>query len=384
MGELINFPGLGRSAETAGFAGPETPALLVDEAILETNLAAAAALARDAGVALRPHWKTHKCFEIARRQIELGAVGGTVAKAGEAEVFLEAGFDDLVIATPVVDPRKIRRLIGLAAERGATLCPLVESDAGRKRWSDAAEAAGVLIPVLLEIDVGMGRTGVGPGPGAVGPARAIAGSPGLELRGILTHAGHAYGAATSEEVAAIGRAEGETMAATAEVLRAAGLPCSVVSVGSTPTVPHSAGIPGVTEIRPGNSVFHDAIQVALGVVPESRCALTVLATVTARPAPDRVVLDCGSKTLSSDTGVAGGAVEGFGRVLGRFDRIVRRLSEEHGIVPVAPDDPLAVGDLVRVLPNHACATSNLHDRFLVLRAGEPVAEWAIAARGRVG
>jgi D-serine deaminase-like pyridoxal phosphate-dependent protein len=148
-------------------------------------------------------------------------------------------------------------------------------------------------------------------------------------------------------------------------------------------VARSARVPGVTEIRPGNSVFHDGIQVALGVVPESRCALTVLATVIARPAPDRVVLDCGSKTLSSDLGVAGGKLEGYGRVLGRPGLSIRRLSEEHGILPVDPDEPLAVGDRLRVVPNHACATTNLHDRLVVIRGGTVVAEWAVAARGRV-
>ncbi len=363
----------------------ETPALLVDEAVLDGNMRAVSALARVAGVDLRPEWKTRKCAEIARWQVALGAVGGTVAKAGEAEFFIESGFDDVRVATPVVDERKIERLLRKAAAAGATVTAMIESDAGCQAWSVAAGRAGLPepVPVLLEIDVGMRRTGVRPGTAAVPLARAIAGSPHLELRGILTHAGHAYGAASSAEIEEIGRHEGEAMASTARTLVDAGLPCPVVSVGSTPTAPWAARVPGVTEIRPGNYVFHDAIQTGLDVASEAQCALTVLATVVARPSAERVVLDCGSKTLSSDAGVGSGALPGFGRVLGRPDLVLGRLSEEHGILEVNAAEPFVVGDRVRILPNHACATVNLHDRFHALRDGVVSAEWPIGARGRV-
>lgn len=357
----------------------ETPVLLIESSILETNLRAAADLAASHGIALRPHWKTHKCVEIARRQRSAGAVGGTVAKAGEAVTFLAAGFADVRIATPVVDPRKIDRL--LAARGNARLSVIVESPIGWGRWSQAASRAGREMPVLLEVDVGMGRTGVRP-EDAVEAARAVHEAPGLELRGILTHAGHGYGASSYEERAEIGRLEGETLVKVAEAIRAAGLPCDEVSVGSTPTAEFAAAVPGVTEVRPGNSVFHDGIQVDLGVVDADRCALTVLATVVARPAPDRIVLDCGSKTLSSDVGRAG-AAGGFGRVWGREDLRLARLSEEHGILPIDPAEEFAVGDRLRIVPNHACATTNLHERFVVVDAERVVEEWSIAARGRI-
>jgi D-serine deaminase-like pyridoxal phosphate-dependent protein len=355
-----------------------TPVLVVDESILETNLRAMADLAREAEVDLRPHWKTHKCPELARRQLELGAVGGTVATAEEAEIFLAAGFEDLLIATPIVDSHGIERL--LARRGAAALTVLVESEEGARRWSDAAARAGTTVPVILEIDVGMGRTGVSPGEGALPLARTIADDERLELAGVMTHAGHAYGASSPREIASIGRAEGETLVRTAGAIRAAGIGCRTVSVGSTPTVPHSARVPGVTEIRPGNYAFHDAIQVGLGVAPEERCALTVLATVIARPVPDRVVLDCGSKALSSDAGVGRGVVEGFGRILGHPDLVIRRLSEEHGILAVPPSMPLALGDRVRILPNHACVVVNLHERMVRIRDGAPAGEWRVAAR----
>jgi D-serine deaminase-like pyridoxal phosphate-dependent protein len=356
----------------------ETPALLVDADILETNLHEMQQLASDAGVTLRPHWKTHKCVEIARRQIELGAVGGTVAKAGEAEVFLAAGFDDVLIATPVVDPRKIERLI--EARGRASLTVLVESEEGRRRWAAAASGAQRAVPVLLEVDVGMHRTGVPPAEGALLLAQEIASTPGLELRGVMTHAGHAYAAASPAEIAEIGRAEGELLVKTAETIRAAGIDCPVVSVGSTPTVRHSSRVPGVTEIRPGNYVFHDGIQVDLGVVPAPRCALTVLATVTARPAPDRVVLDAGAKTLTTDRGASGRL--GLGRVHAGEELVVK-LSEEHGIMRVDPDASYRVGDRVRIVPNHACVTVNLHDHLYVAREARIEAVWGVAARGRV-
>ncbi|HMB71159.1 MAG TPA: alanine racemase, partial [bacterium] len=276
----------------------ETPALLVDLDVLERNLDEMAALARKHDVALRPHWKTHKCPDIARMQTERGAVGGTVAKPGEAREFLAEGFRDILIATPVVDPRKIDRM--LAAQGSADLAVLVESRDGARRWSAGAERAGVRLDVMMDVDVGMGRTGVAPGEDAVALARAIAADSHLRLRGVMTHAGHGYGAASPEELAEIGRAEGKILVETAEAVRAAGIPCPEVSVGSTPTVRHSAAVRGVTEIRPGNYVFHDGIQVSLGVVGAERCALTVLATVIARPAPDRVILDSGSKTLATD------------------------------------------------------------------------------------
>lgn len=355
----------------------ETPALVVDADVLETNLREMQDLARDAGVALRPHWKTHKSVDLAARQIELGAVGGTVAKAGEAEVFLAAGFRDVLVATPVVDPRKIARL--LAARGRADLSVLVESPEGLRRWATAAARADRPVPVLLEVDVGMHRTGVPPGEGAVPLARAIRDAAGLELRGVMTHAGHAYAAPSADEIARIGREEGERLVRTAETLRAAGIPCDVVSVGSTPTVRHSARVTGVTEIRPGNYVFHDAIQVALGVVAEDRCALSVLATVTARPAPDRVVLDAGAKTLSTDRGAR--AIPGFGRLAG--GDVVGKLSEEHGLVTVDSASPRKIGDRVRIVPNHACVTVNLHDRLRVVRGTRVEAEWAVAARGRI-
>lgn len=357
----------------------ETPALLVDLDRFERNLNEMAALARANGVALRPHWKTHKCHEIARQQIAGGAVGGTVAKPGEAIEFLAAGFDDLVLATPVVDPRKIDRVLAAAGE--AQLAVLVESEDGARRWAAGAERAAMRLDVLMDVDTGMGRTGVAPGTPALELARTIATDRHLRLRGVMTHAGHAYAASSPEEIAAIGRAEGEVLVATAEAIRESGIPCPVVSVGSTPTVRHSAAVPGVTEIRPGNYVFHDGIQVALGVVPPDRCALTVLATVTARPATDRVILDAGSKTLATDRGR--GDLAGFGSLKEIPELSLEKVWEEHGLIRTPGGTELKAGDRVQVVPNHACVVVNLHDRLIAVRDDRVEAVWRVAARGLV-
>lgn len=356
----------------------ETPALVVDVDVLDRNLRSMAALAETAGVALRPHWKTHKCLELARRQLALGAVGGTVAKGSEAAVFLDAGFADVLVATPVVDLAKIDRLLALDGQAGLTV--LVESEEGARRWSEAAARAGLRQRVVLEIDVGMGRTGVVPGELVHALARRLHEDAHLEFRGVLTHAGHAYGAEPSD-LAALGRAEGETLAAVARELSANGIPCPVVSVGSTPTARHAARVPGVTEIRPGNYLFQDGIQVALGVAAEAGCALTVLATVVARPAPNRVVLDAGSKTLSSDRGGGATMSSTFGSVWRRPEHRLVRLSEEHGILETDDASEYRIGQRVRILPNHACATVNLHEELVAVRGERIEHRWRIAARG---
>ena len=355
----------------------ETPAVLVDLDVLERNVAAMAARARQAGVRLRPHAKTHKCPEIGRLQLAAGASGLSLAKTSEAEVFVAHGFGDLFVAYPAVGEDKGRRLLALA-ER-ARVSVGVDSLEGAASLARPFAEAGRALDVLLKIDLGYGRVGVVPA-AAAALARAVAGLRGLRLRGIFTHAGHAYAARSPEDVAAVARHEGQALAELADALRAAGHPIEEVSVGSTPTARDALKVPGVTECRPGNYVFHDASQVSLGTCALEDCALTVLATVVSTPGPGRAVLDAGSKTLSSDPlrPVAGG----HGWVLGTSSRL-SALSEEHGWVGVAPGDELRVGQRVRVLPNHACVVANLHDRLMGVRAGRVETVFDVAARGCV-
>jgi D-serine deaminase-like pyridoxal phosphate-dependent protein len=354
-----------------------TPAVLIDVDVLERNIARMAERARAARVRLRPHAKTHKLLEVGRLQLRAGAQGLSLAKTSEAEVFAAAGFEDIFVAYPVVGEDKGRRLLALADR--IRLAVGVDSVEGARTLSTVFAAAHRRLDVRLKVDVGLHRVGVAPEQ-AVGVGRAIADLPGLQLSGVFTHAGHAYGEPSPEGVAAVGRHEGATLFAVAAALRGAGLDVREVSVGSTPTARHAMTVAGVTECRPGNYVYNDASQVSLGTCALEDCALTVVATVVSVPAPDRAVLDAGSKTVSSDP--LRPRAEGFGWVLGRRARL-SRLSEEHGVLAVEEGERFRVGERVRVLPNHACVVSNLHDRVLAVRGERIEAEWKVAARGRV-
>jgi len=354
-----------------------TPAIVVDLDVLERNIARMAGRAREAGVRLRPHAKTHKCPEIARLQRAAGAWGLSVAKVGEAEVFADAGFDDLFVAYPVVGEDKGRRLLALADR--ARLAVGTDSMEGARTLARPFRDAGRSLDVLLKVDVGYGRVGVPP-ERAAEIARRIAGVPGLRLRGVFTHAGHGYLAEARAAVEEVARLEGQRLTAAASDLRAAGLPVEEVSVGSTPTAPAAMRVSGVTECRPGNYVFHDASQVALGTCGIEDCSLTVVATVVSVPAADRAVVDAGSKTLSSDP--LRPRPGGYGQVMGRSSRI-EKLSEEHGVIAVAEGESFRVGERLRILPNHACVVANLHDCLVGVSGDRVEAILEVAARGKV-
>lgn len=355
----------------------DTPSVVVDLDVLEANVHRMAESARRSGVRLRPHAKTHKIPELARLQLAAGASGISLAKVGEAEVFVAEGFDDLFLAYPVVGAEKARRLVSLSDR--ARLAIGADSVEGAASVGEVFHAAGRRIDVLLKVDCGYHRVGVAP-ESAAGIAKRLADLEGIRLRGVFTHAGHAYLAADRSEIDRIARSEGEILAAAAESVRAEGIEIEEVSVGSTPTARGAMSVDGVTECRPGNYVYHDASQVSLGTCAIDDCAMTVVATVVSVPSSDRAVLDCGSKTLSSDALRPRG--HGHGWILGRESRL-DKLSEEHGVVRVAAGETFRVGERVRVLPNHACVVSNLHDRVVLARGERVEGEWSVAARGRV-
>jgi D-serine deaminase-like pyridoxal phosphate-dependent protein len=354
-----------------------TPAVLVDLDVLDRNIARQAERARAAGIRLRPHAKTHKCPEIARMQLAAGAAGISLAKTSEAEVFAAAGFDDIFIAYPIVGLGKAERLLALSDR--LRLAVGTDSVEGAQPLGRVFHAAGRRLEVQLKIDVGYHRVGVLP-EDAVAIALRLADLPGISLRGVFTHAGQVYQAETPDAVAAIGRHEGEALVSTGAALRKAGLSIEEVSVGSTPSARHAMRVSGVTECRPGNYVFHDASQVKLGTCGPEDCAMTVLATVVSVPAPDRAVVDAGSKTLSSDT--LRPRPDGHGLILGSRSRL-RSLSEEHGVLRIEDGDSFRVGERVHILPNHACVVSNLHDRLYGVRGGRVETDLRVAARGRV-
>jgi D-serine deaminase-like pyridoxal phosphate-dependent protein len=354
-----------------------TPAVLIDLDVVERNIAAMQSRASAAGVKLRPHAKTHKAPRVGRMQIAAGARGLTLAKVSEAEVFARAGFDDLFLGYPIVGADKARRLLALSDR--ARVVVGADSEEGARSLGEVFHAAGRRLPIRLKIDCGFRRVGVTP-ERAVETACRLAALPGIAFDGLFTHGGQGYGGETPAEVERIGRDEGRIVAETADALRAAGLPVGEVSLGSTPTVASAVTQRGVTECRPGTYVYNDLSQVTLGTCGWEDCALTVLATVVSVPAPDRAVVDAGSKTLSTDP--LRPHAGGYGLVVGRNSRL-SRLSEEHGVIEVEPGESFRVGERVRILPNHACVVSNLHDRLVGLRSGRVAEEIEVAARGCV-
>lgn len=358
----------------------DTPAVLVDLDVLERNVARMAAFAAEHGIGLRPHAKSHKTLEIAERQRSAGARGFTVAKLDEADAYLAAGFDDLLIANEIVGIDKWQRLA--AMQRRGSVIAGVDSVQAAAGMADVARQVGVTVPVVIEVDCGLRRAGVPPGQAALELAKEIATMSGLNLRGLFTHAGHAYGAESPAAVARIGRDEGAVLVETANLLRANGVACELVSVGSTPTARHAGAVPGVTEFRPGNYVFYDRMQVALGAAEVGDCALSVLARVISRPDPRRVVIDAGSKTFALDRGAHGtDALPGFGEAPAQR-LVLERLSEEHGILSLAADgQSVEIGDRLRFVPNHACTVANLADVLIGVRGDRVTEVFNVMVRG---
>ncbi|MGW0038908.1 alanine racemase [Gordonia sp. NPDC003376] len=374
----------------------DTPYLQVATDRLEANLAAMAVRASRLGVDLRPHAKTHKCLELARLQIDHGAVGLTVATIGEAEVFAAAAADigcrDLFLAYPVwVTPHKGARLRALA--RDVAVRVGIDSAAAAVRLGAEVGATRLAVEtgtfhpvtVVVEVDSGQHRTGVVPEQAGVVAGAAV--DAGLDVVGVFTFPGHGYGPGPAREVAAA--QEAHALGVAADALRARGIEPTVISGGSTPTARFAdAGV--LTELRPGVYPFQDAQQVELGTCDVSEVALTAVTTVVHRTG-HRVVVDAGSKVLGADRPAW---ASGFGRVPDVPDAVIVALSEHHAVIEYPVD--LADGELpepgavITVIPNHVCSAVNLAD-VLVLdspvpgvpvadAAPEPVSVWRVAAR----
>lgn len=362
-----------------------TPQVLVDRRRLLNNIDRVQRLADSAGVALRPHAKTHKSPVIARWQLDRGAVGICCAKVGEAEVFAGAGVENIRLPYPV-HPHNAARLLALMNR--ASISIIVDHLAVARAWSDAMRRAGRALDVLVKVDVGFHRCGIDPGRGALDFVREVAALPGLRLRGLLSHAGHGYQASSDGELRAIAAGEAAILAELRDGAAAAGIALEELSVGATPTLRFSATERGLTELRPGNYVYFDRTQVGLGAAALDDCALTVLATVVSKPAAGRIILDCGSKSLTTDLARGTMPTPGYGVVLtldgSAVDTVlsIERLSEEHATVRVEGATPLEPGDRVRVLPNHSCVVSNLVDEIRLVEGETVIDTLLVAARGK--
>ena len=366
-----------------------TPSVLIDKTQLEANVDRMQAAASARGIRLRPHAKTHKSVDLARVQIARGAVGICCAKLGEAEVFAAAGIEDIRLPYPI-NPANVDRVLRLLD--ATRLSFIVDNLDVARAWSNSMRVNQREVDVLVKVDVGFHRCGIDPqAAGAAEMVARVAELPGLRFRGLLSHAGHGYGGGSDAEIKHIAEDEARILTTLAADVARLGVRVDEVSVGATPTARFSLQLEGITEIRPGNYVYFDRTQVALGAATWKDCALTVLARVVSRPAADRVILDCGSKTLSNDLARGFTPTPGHGVVFAALDNpvpnealTIERLSEEHATVRVLEgQSPLQPGDLVRVLPNHSCVVSNLVDSVWLVNGSTVLDELPVSARGRI-
>jgi D-serine deaminase-like pyridoxal phosphate-dependent protein len=353
----------------------ETPCLLLDINKLEHNISFLHRRMKELGVNLRPHGKTAKNIDVMRMSLKGQSGGITVSTIKEAEYYFEQGITDLVYAVGIA-PSKLDRIAGLVG-RGAEITVILDSVEQIKFLSARAQQYGLTIPALIELDCDGHRSGVTlEDPALLEIARLLNSEPGVSLSGVLTHAGESYHCESVEEIRTIAHQERDVAVGAAEILRRNGLPCPIVSVGSTPTATFASDLAGVTEVRAGVFLFQDLVMAGLGVC--SVTDISVLATVIGHQKQKGwVIIDAGWTALSSDRGTASQRIDqGYGLVCSAngeplSNMIVSITNQEHGIIVAREGgevdwNSFAIGSLVRVLPNHACAMGTMHDHYHVI------------------
>jgi D-serine deaminase-like pyridoxal phosphate-dependent protein len=366
---VMSFPPLGTPKDEL-----DTPALCIDLNALEANVRQAAALCKEHGVQWRPHAKCHKSPDVARRLIDAGAIGLTCAKLGEAEVFASAGISDLLVANLIAGPRKVERLVELRGKADPIICLDHLDQAGP--ISQAMQAAGQRVRAILEIDIGLARTGVLPGKPAVELAQQVLALPGISFAGVMGYEGHLLLVEDQGEKAARICAALEQLVETKERIEAAGIACPIVSCGGTGSLAFAVRQPGITEVQAGGLIFMDAFYRHKCHVADFRYALTILTTVVSRPAPDRAIIDAGRKTMNIELHLP--------LVMDRAGIEVDRLSAEHGILKLArAAQDLKIGDRLELVPGYGDFTTVLHNHFCVLQDNRLVDIWPLTARGRL-
>ncbi len=344
-----------------------TPALVIDMDRVERNIARIQKICDEASVANRPHIKTHKSPLLAQLQIKAGAKGITCQKLGEAEVMAQAGIDDILISYNLIGDEKMARLGALLA--GTQVTVAADNPVVIAGLPAAAAVAGRDLPVVIECDTGRKRAGVETPAEVIALASQIRNTPGLSFAGLLmypTEAGWADAQRFYDDALA--------------GLRQLGLDPQIVSTGGSPNLKNVGKLKGATEHRPGTYIYNDRMQVAAGVATWDDCALHVYSTVVSRAAPDRGILDAGSKTLTADTG----SLDGYGLILEHPEARIARFAEEHGFLDLTKSNTRpAVGDVVRIVPNHVCVVVNMSDEVVMVRGDEIVGILPVAARGKL-
>jgi D-serine deaminase-like pyridoxal phosphate-dependent protein len=345
-----------------------TPAVVIDLDVVERNIARAQALCDAAGVANRPHIKTHKSPVLAAMQRDAGARGITCQKVGEAEVMAGGGLDDILISYNILGEEKLGRLGALL--RNTLVTVAADNPTTVEGLPRAAEIAGRDLRVVVECDTGRKRAGVETPAEAIALARDIASRPGLTFAGFMLYPPENK---MVETQAFLDQARAG--------IREFGLDAEVVSSGGTPNLATLGSIAGQTEHRAGTCIFNDRMTMLAGMASLADCALTVYATVVSRAGPERGILDSGSKTLTADPGRG---LDGYGLILEHPQARIHAFAEEHGFLDLSGcNDRPKVGDVVRIVPNHVCVVANMVDRYVTVRGGEIVGELPVAARGKL-
>jgi D-serine deaminase-like pyridoxal phosphate-dependent protein len=344
-----------------------TPCAVIDMDKVERNIARIQAQCDAAGVSNRPHIKTHKSPILAKMQIEAGAKGITCQKIGEAEIMADAGIDNILVSYNLIGEEKMARLAALQAKASMTVA--ADNSTVIAGLPRAAEISGRPLSVVVECDTGRKRAGVETPKEAIALAREIASSKGLTFAGFMlypTETGWAEAQSFYDEALA--------------GVRAHGLDATMVSTGGSPNLKNLGKLKGATEHRPGTYIYNDRMQVAAGVAGWDDCALNIYSTVVSRAAPERGILDAGSKTLTSDTG----GLDGHGLILEHPEAKIARFAEEHGFLDLSRSNTRPnVGDVVRIVPNHVCVVVNMMDEVVMVRGDEIIGVLPVAARGKL-
>lgn len=344
-----------------------TPCAVIDMDRVERNIARIQKACEEAGLANRPHIKTHKNPTIAKMQVAAGAKGITCQKVGEAEIMANAGIDDILISYNLLGEEKMARLGALQAKANMTVA--ADNSTVVAGLPKAAAASGRPLSVVVECDTGRKRAGVETPAEAIALAREIAGSKGLQFAGFLMYP-------TETGWADAQKFYDEALAG----VRAHGLDAKIVSTGGTPNLKNLGKLKGGTEHRFGTYIYNDRMQVAAGVASWDDCALHIYSTVVSRAAPERGILDAGSKTLTSDTG----GLDGHGLILEHPEARIARFAEEHGFLDLSRSNTRPnVGDVVRIVPNHVCVVVNMMDEVVMVRGEEIIGTLPVAARGKL-
>ena len=353
-----------------------TPSLVIDLPRVRRNVTRLASYVETHGLRLRPHTKTHNSKKMGMLQLEAGAKGLTAAKVGEAEQFASIE-NDILVAYPAFDPARATRLALLGRDR--TIRVAVDSAEGVNRLAEVAHSAGAVLGILVDLDVGLHRTGVASPQDALGLARHVALTKGVRLDGLFCYPGHIWGTPESQasRLAAVNALLGETI----DLWANDGLNAEIVSGGSTPTAYRSHLCQRLTEIRPGTYIFNDRNTVDGGYCEWDDCAARMLCTVVSTAVSGQVVIDAGAKTLAADRCIPN-LESGNGFIPEYPQARITALSEEHGQVDVSRcERQPKLGERLTVIPNHICPCVNLHDGFWCIDSGAEPERWPVDTRG---